>query len=151
MVTITVTGTIFLPDPLPQAQGVNDGFGIAALGAGASYSSLDWDVGGCCFAFGGLDCAGFLEQVDPSADFDASWYNFTPFAQNAIGLLSDSPPLDSCLQIDLNSDGILDNGDITAFVNAKLNQLPEADINGDGVCDNGDIGAFVNLFVICTG
>jgi len=149
--TIVVQNTVFTADPLPQAQGVIEGFGIGVLGQGANYNSVDWSIAGCCFWFGGLDCVGYLDQINPDVDFDATWYDFNPYAQNAMGLLSNAPPIDTCLQIDLNHDGVLDNGDITAFVNAKLNQLPEADINGDGVCDNGDIGAFVSLFVVCTG
>jgi len=48
---------------------------------------------------------------------------------------------------DVNGDGILDNGDIGAFVSAFLASDPIADFNGDGILDNGDIGAFVAAFL----
>jgi len=48
---------------------------------------------------------------------------------------------------DLNRDGVLDNGDIGAFVAAFLVGHPDADVLADGVVDNGDIAAFVGLFV----
>jgi len=50
-------------------------------------------------------------------------------------------------QADMNGDGILDNGDIGAFVAAFLAQDLAADFNGDGILDNGDIGAFVAGFL----
>jgi len=48
---------------------------------------------------------------------------------------------------DLNGDGIVDNGDIGAFVAAFLGGDLAADFNGDGILDNGDIGAFVAAFL----
>jgi len=48
---------------------------------------------------------------------------------------------------DLNGDGILDNGDIGAFVTHFLAGSLTADFNGDGILDNGDIGAFVAAFL----
>ena len=48
---------------------------------------------------------------------------------------------------DLNGDGIVDNGDIVAFIALFIGGDPGADFNGDGFLDNGDIGAFINLFV----
>jgi len=48
---------------------------------------------------------------------------------------------------DLNGDGILDNGDINAFVQLFLAGDLDADINGDGILDNGDINAFVQQFL----
>ncbi|MFT5424808.1 MAG: hypothetical protein ACI89L_002610 [Phycisphaerales bacterium] len=53
----------------------------------------------------------------------------------------------SACPIDLNGDGVVDNGDIGAFVTAFLSGDPSADFTGDGVLDNGDIGAFVTLFL----
>lgn len=49
--------------------------------------------------------------------------------------------------VDLNGDGILDNGDIGAFVTLFLSGDPAADFTGDGILDNGDIGAFVTVFL----
>lgn len=51
-----------------------------------------------------------------------------------------------CL-VDINADGVLDNGDITMFVNLFLAGDIASDINGDGVLDNGDINAFVTAFL----
>jgi len=48
---------------------------------------------------------------------------------------------------DLNGDGVLDNGDIGAFVVAFLASDLAADFNADGILDNGDIGVFVAAFL----
>ena len=48
---------------------------------------------------------------------------------------------------DVNGDGILDNGDIGAFVALFLAGDLAADFNNDGILDNGDIGAFVQAFL----
>jgi len=49
---------------------------------------------------------------------------------------------------DVTGDGIVDNGDIGAFVTLFLAGDPAADFTGDGIIDNGDIGAFVAAFLI---
>jgi len=48
---------------------------------------------------------------------------------------------------DVNADGVLDNGDIGAFVALFLASDLAADFNNDGILDNGDIGAFVAAFL----
>jgi len=48
---------------------------------------------------------------------------------------------------DMNGDGVVDNGDIGAFIVAFLSGDPRADFNLDGLLDNGDIGAFVAEFL----
>ncbi|MFG0306707.1 MAG: M1 family aminopeptidase [Phycisphaerales bacterium JB040] len=48
---------------------------------------------------------------------------------------------------DINADGVVDNGDIGAFVALFLAQDLAADFTGDGIVDNGDIGAFVAQFL----
>ena len=48
---------------------------------------------------------------------------------------------------DLNADGVVDNGDIGAFINLFLGNNPVADFNGDGILDNGDISAFIAAFL----
>ncbi|MFT5424341.1 MAG: YVTN family beta-propeller protein [Phycisphaerales bacterium] len=59
-----------------------------------------------------------------------------------------STPLNSvCCPADLNNDGILDNGDIGAFVALFLAGDLSADLNGDSILDNGDISAFVAAFL----
>ena len=55
-----------------------------------------------------------------------------------------NPP--SC-PADINGDGVIDNGDIGAFVTLFLANDPSTDFNGDGVIDNGDIGAFIAAFL----
>lgn len=55
-------------------------------------------------------------------------------------------PSTPCLA-DVTGDGIVDNGDIGAFVSLFLAGDPAADFTGDGVIDNGDIGAFVTAFL----
>ena len=53
----------------------------------------------------------------------------------------------TCGPADVNGDGVVDNGDIGAFINLFLANDPAADVNGDGIIDNGDIGAFITLFL----
>lgn len=48
---------------------------------------------------------------------------------------------------DVNGDGVVDNGDIGAFVTLFLAGSPAADFNGDSVVDNGDISAFIAAFL----
>ncbi len=60
---------------------------------------------------------------------------------------------------DMNTDGVVDNGDIDAFVLALTNPaqfrvsypwvelIEVADVNADGVIDNGDIDAFIALLL----
>ena len=48
---------------------------------------------------------------------------------------------------DVNGDGIVDNGDIGAFIALFLAQDLAADFTGDGIIDNGDISAFVAAFI----
>jgi len=60
--------------------------------------------------------------------------------------LKSLPNPDDC-PVDVNGDGILDNGDIGAFVTAFLAGDLATDFTGDGILDNGDIGAFVVAFL----
>ena len=55
--------------------------------------------------------------------------------------------LNPCNPADINADGLLNNTDINAFVNAFLASEPIADINTDGNFNNTDINAFVNAFL----
>ena len=48
---------------------------------------------------------------------------------------------------DVNGDGVLDLGDIQAFVALFIGGDLGADFNPDGVLDNGDIQAFVTAFL----
>jgi len=75
------------------------------------------------------------------------------FAQSATislparSLLVLAPPAASPCPGDVNGDGVLDNGDIGAFVALFLAGDLIADFTGDGILDNGDIGAFVTAFL----
>ena len=102
----TIINTIFTPDELPQGQSAFEGFGVGALGQDADINNVDWSIGGCCFWFGGLDCAGFLEQVNPDTPNDATWYNYTQFAQVALGLLSDGSDLCGTGLIDFTNERV---------------------------------------------
>ena len=55
--------------------------------------------------------------------------------------------IDDVCVADLTGDGVVDNGDIGAFVTLFLAGDPAADFTGDGIIDNGDIGAFVAAFL----
>jgi len=63
----------------------------------------------------------------------------------AITQIACDPPQDCAA--DVTGDGVLDNGDIGAFVTLFLAGDLSADFTNDGVLDNGDIGAFVVAFL----
>lgn len=54
--------------------------------------------------------------------------------------------IDDPCPADINCDGLLDLGDINAFVEGFTNQTPAGDLNGDGLWDLGDIGIFMASF-----
>lgn len=54
--------------------------------------------------------------------------------------------VDRC-DVDFNFDGVLDNGDISRFVELFIEGSFFADLGGDTFVDNSDIGTFVNLFL----
>ncbi|MFT5423893.1 MAG: hypothetical protein ACI89L_001684 [Phycisphaerales bacterium] len=62
------------------------------------------------------------------------------------GALRSDAPAVNC-PVDMNGDGVVDNGDIGAFIGLFLAADPSADFNGDAIIDNGDIGAFVTAFL----
>ena len=49
--------------------------------------------------------------------------------------------------VDLNADGVVDNGDIISFVELFLAGDLAVDFNSDAILDNGDINAFVLAFL----
>ncbi|MFG0305111.1 MAG: GC-type dockerin domain-anchored protein [Phycisphaerales bacterium JB040] len=61
-------------------------------------------------------------------------------------IVANTTPPQTC-DPDVNGDGVLDNGDISAYVTLFLAADPVADFTGDGILDNGDIGAFVTAFL----
>lgn len=82
-------------------------------------------------------------------DFTARrWFGYA-WSENAGWINFDDPDLAVVLACtaDYNGDGVLDLGDIQAFVNEFLAADIAADLTGDGVLDLGDIQAFVALFL----
>ena len=63
---------------------------------------------------------------------------------NTDGTLGNISP--ACGPADVNTDGIIDGNDFTAFINAFGAGDPLADINTDGVVDGGDFVLFINGF-----
>lgn len=102
---------------------------------------LNLAVSGLAFAIGGPDGG----SGDPQ--FPA-FYTSDDALASLLGLV---PTLEITLElgspIDFNGDGIIDNGDIGAFIGLFLAGDLAADVNGDGLLDNGDIGSFVQLFL----
>ncbi|MFG0306666.1 MAG: GC-type dockerin domain-anchored protein [Phycisphaerales bacterium JB040] len=66
---------------------------------------------------------------------------------STVGFAISVGPIEPPCPPDLNADGVVDNGDIGAFITLFLAQDPAADFTVDGIIDNGDIGAFVNAFL----
>ncbi|MFG0304775.1 MAG: GC-type dockerin domain-anchored protein [Phycisphaerales bacterium JB040] len=91
--------------------------------------------------------AGLVGQL-----FQVGWLslctNYEPSSMFYDNVLVDNGTctVDPC-QADVNGDGILDNGDIGAFVSLFLAGDLAADFTNDGILDNGDIGAFVAAFL----
>ena len=79
-------------------------------------------------------------------DFNTSGDPIIPTG-GALEVLDTTCPTPEPCPPDLNSDGVLDNGDINTFVTLFLAADPAADINNDGILDNGDINAFVAAFL----
>jgi len=86
--------------------------------------------------------AGALIAQAPAGNADG---NLDASEYLVIDLCSLTP--EGCCPADVNADGVLDNGDIGAFVTLFLAGDLATDFTGDGILDNGDIGAFVTLFL----
>jgi|GEM_PF-2613183 len=103
--------------------------------------------GNACQSFGHIMSA----TTGPTPDTTFSTCSVQSFDQTmnqpgmAQALAPDCPP-PPC-PADVNDDGIVDNGDIGAFIGLFLAQDPAADFTGDGIVDNGDISAFVGAFL----
>jgi|GEM_PF-1999935 len=80
------------------------------------------------------------------SDGDRLWVggDFTTIGSDAYPSLA---LLEPPCPADVNHDGVLDNGDIGAFVTLFLAGELAADFTNDGILDNGDIGAFVAAFL----
>lgn len=118
---------------------------VAHLQEGLSAGRLNFVVSSLHFASGGPDGG----SGDPQ--YPAFYTKDDPIAL----ILGYEPRLEIVYElgnpVDFNGDGIVDNGDIGAFVALFLAGDLRADVNADGVLDNGDIGTFVQLFLASTG
>lgn len=74
-----------------------------------------------------------IEMLDADGDAD--------FDENDVLTIGSPCTADIALPV-----GVLDLGDVNAFVGGFLSQNPIADLNEDGVYDLGDLGAFVGGF-----
>lgn len=118
---------------------------VAFVRQSLAQGRLNLAVSGMAFAIGGPDGG----SGDPQ--FPA-FYTSNDALASLLGLV---PTLEITLElgspIDFNGDGIIDNGDIGAFIGLFLAGDVAVDVNGDGLLDNGDIGTFVQLFLAETG
>lgn len=116
------TGEIWTHDPATGARNLQSSV--------PSLSSFGEDENGELYA---LSLAGIvfrLEPIVPGPDAD-----------------NDGTP-DRCdCPAEFNGDGILDHGDIGAFVDAFVSVDAAADLNRDGVIDNDDISVFIQAFI----
>ena len=55
------------------------------------------------------------------------------------------------LTADVDGNGIVNQGDLVAFVRLFVAGDPAADANGDGIVGSGDVAAFVELFLEAVG
>ena len=121
------TLTELLPAPNPSiASGISTG-GFPELVGNALSASMVWLVADT--------------NQDPAPVANGTVWLFAIKEFNATFQYTfDCPP-------DINSDGILDNGDINTFIPLFLRQSLAVDFTGDGIIDNGDIIAFVQAFL----
>ena len=88
-------------------------------------------------------------QMAFQPDFRDNWQEWgtrLPWQVASQRLCFEADCEDPC-KVDFNGDGVVDNGDIGAFVALFLSGDLAADCNGDGILDNGDIAAFVAAFL----
>ena len=55
-------------------------------------------------------------------------------------------PISGPCRVDMNADGTLNFFDISTWINAFNNNLPQCDQNDDGNCDPSDFTAWINNF-----
>ena len=106
-------------------------------------------VSGADLVFGGTYpfdvTSGFKGDLDEIAIFnrDLSPDEIRFIANNGLGDGIGECP---CLA-NVSADGVVDNGDINAFIARFLAGDPLADYSLDGVIDNGDINAFIAAYL----
>jgi subtilisin-like proprotein convertase family protein len=92
--------------------------------------------------FGESSAGDWTVRVQDLASGDpGTWVNYTV---NVYG--TENNTVEPCGPADLNGDGVLDFGDVGAFVDLFAASDLGADLNDDGVLDFGDVGQFVTLF-----
>jgi len=133
--------------------GLSDG--IVAVGAHRANDFGNWSGAGYLFrACDGVQVAKLLptdNAADDNFGFSIDIDNGTIASGAQLdddnGLDSGSAYVFGYCAVDLTGDGIVDNGDIGAFITLFLAQSPLVDFTCDGVVDNGDIGAFIAAFL----
>jgi hypothetical protein len=60
-----------------------------------------------------------------------------------------NPGGDPCDAIDFTADGVIDSGDLSAFITGFITQNIAFDLTNDGQIDSGDLAAFITLFLQC--
>ncbi|MFG0307351.1 MAG: GC-type dockerin domain-anchored protein [Phycisphaerales bacterium JB040] len=116
---------------------------VAVESASAQPYEITWytiDGGGGTSSGGTYSLSGTIGQPDAAPPISGGTYTVEPGFWPGVLL---APPC----QADVNNDGVLDNGDIGAFVTLFLAGDMAADFTNDGILDNGDIGAFVGAFL----
>ena len=88
-------------------------------------------------------------SIDASATADVEVTDGVtlPVTVNADATVVGSVTLANPCPSDITNDGVLNNSDINAFVNAFIAMDPAADFNADGSFNNTDINLFVNGFL----
>ena len=109
----------------------------------------------------------YQDSLEAQSDWDKVWYRLSgaddfadgshdstndiePYTFNQFTELNTLPIIDNTAALcspDVNADGVLDLGDIQAFVDLFLASDLTADFNPDGVLDTGDITAFVQALL----
>jgi len=116
---------------------------VAVQSASAQPYEIEWytiDGGGGTSSGGSYTLSGTIGQHDASTPLSGGQFTLSPgFWPGALRAPACRP--------DINNDGVLDLGDIQAFVALFLASDLAADFNPDGVLDTGDIQAFVAAFL----
>jgi len=118
---------------LNRFEGTTDA--LSSLSAVADWNRIEYAIGdGGDYADGSHTSSGSIER-----------FNFADFQRISSYTAHDRSA--GVCKADVNADGVLDLGDIQAFVDLFLASDLAADFNPDGVLDTGDITAFVVAFL----
>jgi hypothetical protein len=125
---------------------------VASAGSAFGQFDVSWwtvDGGGNGSTGGGFEVTGTIGQADAGGTMTGGGFELT-------GGFWPGVAAPAVLAGDVNCDGLVNNGDIDAFVLALTDapayaatypgcDILAADVNGDGLVNNGDIDAFVAL------